>query len=128
NANTMESVGDRKVTFNGKTSDGGWLDERRNLDCIDDDMKAAVFEVLIGNDIVPFTDECIQLIANTVRGCLRRYNNMGILVDGSTTLTVPRAASVSTANKADRILPDIKWSGTLAGAVQKVNVVGVVSL
>ena len=51
-----------------------------------------------------------------------------ILVDNDNlTVLVPKVADVSTADKANRILPDVEFNGDLAGAIHKITISGVVS-
>ncbi len=129
NGNSYETVASVNVTFDGKTSDGDFLDIQRGLDWLDDDMRASVFEDLARNDKVPFTDPGIGVIEAAVRGSLRRAVAKGILAeDPAPVVTVPLVASISQANKALRLLPDVRFSGTLAGAIHKVTITGVVSV
>lgn len=117
------------ITWQGKTSDGDYIDITRGLDWLEDDMTKSVFEVLAGLDKVPFTDAGVALIEAEVRGSLRRAVQRTILSDDpAPTVTVPRVADVSTTDKAARRLPDVKFSATLAGAIHKVVINGVVSV
>ena len=127
NANSYEVSGGINMTWNGTTVDGNYIDIRRGLDWLDDDMSKSVFEVLAGAAKVPFTDAGIALIENAMRGSLKRAVARTILIPGFT-VTVPLAKDVSSINKAARILPDLKFAATLAGAVHHADVAGVVSL
>lgn len=127
NANSYESVAGISITFEGKAADGEFFDVVRGDDWLEDDMTKAVFGALAGRDIVPFTDEGIALVEAEMRGSLERAETRGILAAGWT-VTVPAAADVSTADKAARLLPDMKFNGTRAGAIHKVAMTGVVSV
>ncbi len=104
-----------------------WFDVRRDVDWLQDDQEAGVFAVLAAAAKVPFTDEGISIVLKEVRASLDRAVQRGIITAGYV-LTAPLAADVSDADKLDRILPDIKWSATLAGAVHGVTISGVVSV
>jgi len=64
-----------------------------------------------------------------VRAVMVLCVNQGILAaDPAPTVSVPRAADVSMIDKAARLLPDVKFEATLAGAIHKVIVNGTVSV
>jgi len=126
-ANSYQRVSGVNITWEGTSADGDFLDVRRDLDWLDDDMSAAVFGALAGAAKVPFTDEGIALIEAEIRGSLDRAVAAGIITDDYV-VTVPKAADVSAADKAARILPDMKFSATLAGSIHKVEISGVVSV
>lgn len=125
--NSLTTIAGRNSTWEGTTADGDFLDVRRGLDWIEDDMTKSVFEVLAANPKVPFTDRGIALIDNAVEGSLRRALRMGI-IDSDFVVTVPRAADVAVVDRALRRLPDVKWSARLQGAVHSVVIIGVVSV
>lgn len=128
NANSYEEpVPGVGATFNGTMFDGEFIDTVRGLDWLRDDMTKAVFEVLVGNDKVPFTNPGIALIENAVKGSLQRAENRGI-IDVGWVVTVPDVADVALVDKAARRLPDVKFTATLAGAVHSVVITGVVSV
>lgn len=127
--NSVETVAGVKITFEGTTSDGDFLDVQRGLDWIEDDMAKGVFGALAGAEKVPFTDQGVAMIEAEVRATLARAVAAGILTnDPAPVVTVPKVATVSTTNRALRRLPDVKFSATLAGAIHKVVITGVVSV
>lgn len=113
-------------TFDGTTADGNFIDVARGLDWLDDDMSKAVLEVLLGNPKVPYTNAGIAQIEAAVRASLKRAEENGI-IDAGWTVTVPKVANVSAANKAIRRLPSVKFTATLAGAVHTVAITGTVT-
>lgn len=127
--NGYETMGSVNITFNGQMGDGQFIDTRRFIDWLDDDMGKSVAEALAGASKIPYTDKGIALIENKMRGSLRRgVQSGGLAAEPEPDVTVPKAASVSVANKAARILPDMKFSATLAGAIHSVTVTGTVSV
>lgn len=126
-ANSYERVSGRNVTYNGTVASGEFIDVIRDLDFVEDDIGASIFEVLADADKVPFTDEGIALVEGALRAAMARAEAAKIFAPGWT-VTVPKAADVSTANKGTRTLPDVKFSATLAGAIHKTEVTGVVSV
>lgn len=128
-ANTYQTIAGLNITWEGTTADGDFIDVQRGLDWIDDDMTKSVYEALAGSDKIPYTNAGVAQIEGAVRGSLSRAVSMGILADDPEyTVTVPLVSAVSNADKALRLLPDVKFSATLAGAVHKVEIDGVVSL
>lgn len=125
--NFYERTAGINLTYDGTTSDGNFIDVARGLDWLDNDMSSAVFEVLAGAPKVPFTNAGIALIEAAVRASLKRAESRTI-IDAGWTVTVPKVADVSAANKVIRNLPDVKFSATLAGAVHTVTISGVVSV
>lgn len=128
-ANWYSTYGGIGVTTQGKvpSTAKGYIDVVRSLDWVESEMSADIFATLAAVAKIPFTNAGIAMIENRVRGVMERAEAAGIFAPGWT-VTVPDVADVSAADKADRILPDVKFSATLAGAVHSVEVAGVISL
>lgn len=127
--NSVETVGGVKITFEGTTSDGDFIDVQRGLDWIKSEMQAAVFEAIAAGGKVPYTDEGASIVTAQVRSVLVRAIAAGILTNSPAPIvTVPKVATISSINRGLRRLPDVKFSATLAGAIHKVVITGVVSV
>lgn len=127
NMNYYYTVAGVDITWQGKAHSGEYIDVTRGLDWLESEMQTDVFEVLVGNTKVPYTDAGVAMIEAAVRGTLKRAATAGV-IDSDFTVTVPKVADVSAANKTARNLPDVKWTATLAGAIHKVTITGVVSV
>lgn len=125
--NTIQTVAGRNITWEGETVDGDFIDVVRGLDWLEDDMTKSVFEVLAGANKIPMTNAGIATIESAVKGSLKRAFRAGI-IDSDFTVTVPVVSDVSTANRALRLLPDVKFSCRLQGAIHKCVISGVVSV
>lgn len=113
------------ITYPGQVADGDFVDVTRGIDWVEARIQEAVYAALVNNDKVPFTDSGAQALGAVIEGVLRRAVLRSILAESpAPTVTVPSVASVSTNDKANRLLPDIKFDGTLAGAVHKVKISG----
>lgn len=126
-ANSYHTIAGLNVTFDGTMASGEWIDVTRGLDWLKDDMSKACFEVLAGASKIPFTDAGVSVIKAAVRASLKRAAAKGIITD-DWDVSAPLVADVSDADKAARNLPDVKFSATLAGAVQSMDINGTVSL
>lgn len=128
-ANFNQTVAGKNIMAEGTTSDGDYVDVQRGIDWLDDDMSKAVFTVLSAADKVPYTDPGASVVQAEVLASLQRAVDRQILaLDPAPVVTVPAVADVATADKTARNLPDVKFSGTLAGAIHKATISGVVSV
>lgn len=134
NGNTFERFRNVSITQNGKTAAGEWIDVIRFRDWLTEEIRLNVFNVLINNDKVPYTDGGIALIESQVRAALLKGQRRGGIApteytdDGDTnlgfTVSVPRASEISANTKASRILEDVRFTARLAGAIHVVKVEG----
>lgn len=128
-ANSYELVAGLGVTFEGTTASGEFLDVTRGLDWIKDDMTKAVFAVLATGPKTAYTDRGIAKVEAAMRGSLKRAVTQGILSeDTPPTVQVPKVKDISSDDKGKRLLPDMKFTGVLAGAIHKADLRGVVSV
>ncbi len=123
------AVGGRNVTFESMTPAGEFADIIHFIDWLHARVQESVWDVLASNDKIPFTDRGVELVASAIRQILRQGVQVGGLKgDPAPTVTFPRVADVSTANRANRILPDGKFTAELAGAIHKLVIRGKVSV
>ena len=129
NGNAYEQIGGRGIMFPGTTGDGEFIDVGRFLDWQDDDLITAIAAVLVAAAKIPFTDAGAAMLESAMRASIKRGVAIGgFRSDPEPTFSVPKIADVSTANRGDRILPDLKWAAQLAGAVHEVIASGTVSV
>ncbi len=119
--------------WQGKVANGSYIDVTRGLDAFEDDLAKSIFNVLVSasarGEKIPYTDPGVAVIASEVRGALRRWVQRGLFAeDPAPLVAVPRVADISSTDKANRLLPDIKFAATLAGAIHSIQIFGVVSL
>jgi hypothetical protein len=77
-------------------------------------------------DKVPFTDAGIQMVVSPLKAALEEAKKNGILA--SYEINFPAVADVSITDKGRRFLPDIDFTGVLAGAIHGTKIHGVVTL
>lgn len=121
-------IAGRAVTSpdSGKVMSGEWFDTIRGIDAIKVDMGAAIFRRASDPTVkkIPFTDKGATVIAGEVAAVLKRYEDRGFLVEGSSAVTVPTAASQSANDRAARSFAGITFGADLAGAIHKVTITG----
>jgi hypothetical protein len=127
-ANFLETVAGLDIFAEGTTADGDYVDVQRFLDWLEDDTQKTVFENMAASGKVPFTDAGVRVITSGVSASLQRgIARGGLAADPAPVVTAPKVADVSTADKTARTLPDVKFSGTLAGAIHKSTITGSVT-
>lgn len=127
--NIYTSIAGVSVSQYGTVSSGEYIDVVRGRDWLKTRIAEDVFELLASVQKVPFTDGGIALVENALRGVLQEGVNVGLLAaDPAPEVSVPRAADVSSANKLARLLPDVTFTATLAGAIHKTTIEGTISV
>ncbi len=116
-------------TQEGLTSAGDFIDITRGIDFITARIQEFVFARLVNLDKIPYTNPGIATIEAEVKAVLQlAVGNQILAADPAPTTLVPDVADVVTADKAARILRDVTFEGTLAGAIHEVVITGVVSV
>jgi len=132
NANTYDTVASVAITEEGKTCDtasGEWIDVIRGVDWIQVNMSADLYTLLVNSPKVPYSTAGISSVKGVLINVLATAQTQGILtLDEPATVTVPDIADVSAGDKGTRTLNDVTFTGILAGAIQKINVQGTVTL
>lgn len=134
NMNYYVPVGNVNLTINGKVMAGEWADVIRFRDWQKNDMLLDVLNIFVVNPKVPYTDGGIALVQNKVIASLKRgrsrggiapdeYDELGNLIPSFTT-SVPRASSITAAEKASRKLKNVKFKARLAGAIHFAEIKG----
>ena len=124
--NTYETFAGVAITREGTVASGEYIDVIRGIDWLEARMQEDIFSALIQVSKIPYTDEGIAVIEGLVRKRLQIAVRVGLL--SSFTVSVPKVADISNNDKAQRLLPDVRFTGVLAGAIHKVQVRGVVTL
>lgn len=134
NGNCFVAVRNISVTQNGKVAGGEWIDVIRFRDWLKEEMQTDLFTMLINRDKLPFTDQGIALVENTMNKVLALGQKRGGIApteyddDGNEnlgyTISVPLASSISANNKAQRVLQDCKFTARLAGAIHVIEIYG----
>ena len=84
--------------------------------------------LLAAADKIPYTDAGIAQVESQVRAQLDDGITAGGIAPEPYTVTVPKAAAAAPADRAARILRNVKFSARLAGAIQKIVIQGVLTV
>lgn len=123
-----ETIAGVNVTEVGKVSGNEYIDVIRFRDWLQVNMQDDIFAALTMNAKVAFTDGGISLIQGVIQARLQAGVDAGGLSSSpAPKVTVPLAANISGADKAARTLNGVKFDAVLAGAIQVVNITGVLS-
>lgn len=125
NANFYETVaGVSIITSEAVVVGGEFIDIIRGIDWLTAQIGEAVYIRLINEKKIPLTDAGIAVIETELLKELNNAEEVGLIVPLSSVVSVPAAANLSSADKAVRLLDDITFTGTLAGAVHKTIITG----
>lgn len=118
---------ERGVNFyhEGRTVSGEFIDIIRAVDWLNDEIEVELLTLLLNQKgtKIPNTPSGRQSIATTVDKVLDRAVGFNIL-SGYIPTTVPAESEISSFDKINRILNNVKWTGFIAGAVHNVIVDG----
>lgn len=135
--NTYEQYTANIFLFNpGKTVAGDWIDEIRDKDWLENYIQTTMVNAMLRSNKIPYTNPGITTLVNILQGCLRFAQQQGVIAPdqldslGNTVpgyqITAPNALDVPFDVKASRVL-SLKFVALLAGAIQKVEIQGVLT-
>ena len=128
-ANTYEFIGGVGITQNGTSGQGQFLILLRGIDWLRSTITTNVFGLLVRLPKVPYTDAGIAAVQAQVQLSLQLGIDNNFIADNPPpVVTVPLAANVPPNDKANRILNNVKFTATLAGAIHAVNIQGIVTV
>jgi len=123
NMNTYETFQGQNMIWEGKMADGTYIDIVHGADWLEARMTERLFYLLLNNDKIPYTDAGVTSIEGEVRAQLLEGVAAGYITPDFV-ITVPKVSTISANDKANRVLPAVKFSATLQGAVHSVTING----
>jgi uncharacterized protein DUF3383 len=127
NVMTFVNIKGLARTLDGKAGSGRFLDITHGVEWLKARIGERVYAVQANAEKIDFTDDGIAQIEAEVRAQLADAEGRRFIAAGWT-VTVPKAANVSTLDKGARLLKDVKFNATLAGAIHKVVIDGTVKV
>lgn len=131
--NTYWKVLGDLITSEGKETKGGYIDIRIAKDWLKAQLVENVTQLLHTAEKIPYDDTGIAMVGARVKEILRYAVTKGIIAkdlqgNGMWSLTLPKREDIPTNTRANRILPDINWEATIAGAVHQVKITGILKV
>lgn len=128
NANYYTEVAGITYFTEGVTASGEFVDIIHGIDWLTARIQERVFSVLVNSDKIPYTNAGVNTIKSAILAVLKQAVDRGFLVANTLTVTAPNVADVDPADKAARLLPDVKFGADLAGAIHKVSITGTLAV
>lgn len=127
--NTYTTVAGLNITEEGWTASGEFFDTVRFIDWLESEIKVRVFALLANAPKIPYTDAGVDTIVSVIKGALvDGVNAGGLAADPAPEVTAPLVEDIDTTIRATRALPDVEFSGRLAGAVHSLTITGTLSV
>lgn len=129
NANCYLNIKGLGFTLWGTAASGRFLDVTVAIDWFDIAIEDRIISLLRNNDVVPYTAQGIELVRSQIYAQILDGIGLGI-IDGASpySATAPALEAIDPNLKAGRILPDMRYTYRLSGAIHKVRVIGVVQV
>lgn len=115
------------MVLQGEMASGRFIDITRGIDWLTVRMQERILQLLANSDKIPFTSSGITALENEVRAQLQEAVGNNVITSDYT-VTPPAIEDVSSTDKANRVLGDLDFSATLAGAIHQVTINGSVSV
>ena len=129
NANTFELRAGSRITREGKMASGEYIDIIRGIDWLEARLTERIFGRLVNAPKIPYTDAGVAIIEGEIRAQLDQAIAQGVLaVDPEPAISTPLVSQVSANDRANRMLPNVTFTATLQGAVQSININGIVTI
>ncbi len=118
-------------SFDGKSAQGLYMDITQGIDALAADIQLRVVTLLYNSPKLPYTRKGIQAVRAEVEAAIQSAVGTGFVsndVGFQAIVTVPDLATVSSSDKQNRILRNVKFVAFAQGAIQTVQIQGTVNL
>jgi hypothetical protein len=122
--NYYTTVAGLDITRKGVMASGEYIDVIVGIHWIKARIAEEVFSAIASAPKIPFTDKGVALIVGIVRSVLLKAAARNIITAESIQVSAPLVADIATADRTARLLPDVKFSATLQGAIHKTSIRG----
>ena len=121
------------MTNDGLETSGGYIDIQEAKDWLKARIEESIFFLLYSNEKIPYDNTGIAQVVNSLKGVLKRAVRQEIIATnladkGLWSVDVPLRSEIAKNDIANRILPDINFEATVAGAIHTVQVEGVLKV
>lgn len=127
NGSTYERVGGYDVVIGGKVAFGEFCDVIIFVDYLKARLQENTWFLLVNTRKIGYTAAGVAAVEGAVRQTLAEGIQVGGLAsDPEPVVTVPNVLSLSSAQRASRVLPNVTFTARLAGAIRAINISGTV--
>lgn len=111
----------RNATLEGNMVSGEFIDVIFALDWLEQYLKENMAALFLSVPKIPYNNDGLALVENVIRASMQEAVNRGIF-NPDYTVTMPKLADISLADKANRFFPGTKITATLAGAIHSLSI------
>lgn len=125
------NIGGVNCTYEGKSGHGQYMDLTRLVDAIGYDVQLRIMTRLVTTPKAPYDAKGIAAIGGDVMASLQSFVGTGALSNDSgfePQVSTPDIKTVSTSDKQNRILKNVKFNCYATGAMHKFQIAGVVNI
>ncbi len=127
NINQYSPVAGRNITWDGVTSNGGFIDTFIGVLYLTARLEEDVFAQLAAVNKVPYTNAGVNLIVSAVQNRLNQSVREGFLSNNpAPEASGPLVTDISATDRSNRLLPDVVFTATTAGAIHTITITGTV--
>lgn len=113
------------VTFDGKASNGGWIDTYINILWLEAQLQQNIFNLQVANDKLPFDESGIAAVGSIIYSTLQTAENLGVIsASPKFTISLPSLSSISAADRSNRILNGITFTAYTGAGINKTQING----
>lgn len=128
NINRYVSVAGIGVTLDGKALSGKFIDITHGIDWLHARLQERLFRLLVINKKIPYTLKGIDLVRSEIIAQLKEAVYQGILAaDPEPEVSTPKIEEIESDMRGSRVLPQVRFSGRLAGAIHTIIIQGTVT-
>ncbi len=128
NMNHYDAIAGISMLRNGTMGSGQFIDVTIFIHWLSARMKERIFTVLANLPKLPYTNAGLAVLGAEMRAVLKLGEQVGGLDPGTTSVFVPLVEDIDPGDRASRTVTGLTFSGRLAGAVHKVEIVGTVTV
>lgn len=129
NVSTYTTIAGTAVLMEGKTASGEWADVTRFIDWLRARMQERIFALFLANPKLPYTAPGADAIIAEIEAQLDAGIAVGgLAADPEPIVTRPAISAISSTDKNNRLLPDVEFTATLAGAIHATTISGTLSV
>jgi len=131
NGNVYNTIGGIAIFEEGKVAGGEFIDIIRGTDLLTVRIQEQIYTLLVNEDKVPMDDGGIEAVALQVEDVLFNIGVANAILrggDDAPVVTVPGVNDISQADRINRFLNKISFTGFYAGAIHKAKIEGVLTV